>query len=126
MLPTDPPMTVVDVFDVMDGVYSVIKDKNSVFLWVNDNFARLVGRKKEDLIGHKDDQEAHVAHDKEVMASGIPLLNFNETIIVPAPDGGTQKIEIVTQKGLLRKKGGSEIIGITVCFSLKFPEKNAG
>ena len=125
MLPTDPPMTVADVFDVMDGVYSVIKDKNSVFLWVNDNFARLVGRKKEDLIGQKDDQEAHVAHDREVMESGIPLLNFNETIIVPTSSGDKKEIEIVTQKGLLRKKGGDEIIGITVCFSLKYPEKNA-
>ncbi len=30
-------------------------------------------------------------------------------------------VDIVTQKGLLRALGSKEIIGITVCFSLKDP-----
>lgn len=121
MLPTEPPMGVGDVLDKADGVYFCIKDYNSVFLWVNQNFADLVGQSKETLIGSADSRAAHVAHDKAVMASGQPLLNFHETIDVPTADGGAAALEIVTQKGLLRKKGGTEIIGITVCFSKRFP-----
>ncbi len=120
-LPTDPPMGVGDVLDKADGVYFCIKDHNSVFLWVNQNFADLVGQSKDSLIGSRDDRAAHVAHDQQVMADGVPLLNFHETIDVPTTDGGTEALEIVTQKGLLRKKGGTEIIGITVCFSKRYP-----
>lgn len=121
VLDTKPPMTVGDVLNVTDGVYFCIKNRDSVFLWVNENFAALFGKTPEDFIGKKDDQAAHVEHDKEVMASGVPLLNLNETILIPNEDGSVNALEIVTQKGLLRKKGGDDIIGITVCFSLRFP-----
>jgi|GEM_PF-282376 len=121
VLDTMPPMTVGDVLNVTDGVYFCIKNEESVFLWVNENFAALFGKTPEDFIGKQDEQEAHVQHDKEVMANGVPLLNFNETILIPTEDGGVSELEIVTQKGLLRKKGGAEIIGITVCFSLRYP-----
>lgn len=121
-LHTDPPMSVGDVLDKADGVYFCIKNHESVFLWVNDNFAKLIGTTKEALIGTKDDHEEHVKHDQEVMKSGKPLLNFHETIAVPTEDGKMADLEIVTQKGLLRKKGGNEIIGITVCFSKRFPD----
>jgi predicted cupin superfamily sugar epimerase len=123
-LDTIPPMTVGDVLDKTDGVYFYIKNHDSVFLWVNRNFADLVGQKQEDIIGTRDSRAAHVAHDKQVMASGVPLLNFHETIQVPEPDGSMSDLEIVTQKGLLRKKDGNEIIGITVCFSKGFPAAN--
>nr|WP_294934762.1 cupin domain-containing protein [uncultured Flavobacterium sp.] len=123
-LNTEPPMSVGDVLDKTDGVYFCIKNHDSVFLWVNDNFAKLVGQKKEDIIGTRDSRAAHVAHDKQVMASGVPLLNFHETIQVPTSNGEMTDLEIVTQKGLLRKKGGNEIIGITVCFSKRFPDAN--
>ncbi|WP_426300280.1 PAS domain-containing protein [Arthrobacter sp. R-11] len=120
-LPTVPPMTVADVLDKQDGVYWVVKDANSVFLWVNQNFADLVGMSKDELIGHQDSRAEHVAHDKEVMASGNPLLNFHETIEVPIKDGGMVNVDIVTQKGLLRSLDTGAIIGITVCFSLADP-----
>ncbi|MEY8688882.1 MAG: cupin domain-containing protein [Leptothrix sp. (in: b-proteobacteria)] len=120
-LPTHPPMSVGDVLDKADGVYFCVKNHDSVFLWVNQNFADLVGQSKEALIGSADSRAAHVAHDKAVMASGKPLLDFHETIDVPTAGGSTTALEIVTQKGLLRKKGGHEIIGITVCFSRRFP-----
>lgn len=120
-LDTNPPMTVGDVLDKADGVYFCIKNRDSVFLWVNKNFANLVGQRQEDIIGTRDERTEHVAHDRAVMESGIPLLNFHETIEVPEPDGSMSPLEIVTQKGLLRKKGGNEIIGITVCFSKRFP-----
>ncbi len=121
VLPTLPPMTVADVLDKQDGVYWVVKDANSVFLWVNQNFADLVGMSKDELIGHQDSRAEHVAHDKEVMASGKPLLNFHETIEVPLKDGGMVNVDIVTQKGLLRSLDTGAIIGITVCFSLADP-----
>ena len=121
VLPTVPPMTVADVLDKQDGVYWVVKDANSVFLWVNQNFADLVGMSKDELIGHQDSRAEHVAHDKEVMASGKPLLNFHETIEIPLKDGGMVNVDIVTQKGLLRSLDTGAIIGITVCFSLADP-----
>ena len=121
VLDTVPPMTVGDVLNVTDGVYFCIKNRDSVFLWVNENFAALFGKTPEDFIGKKDEQAAHVEHDKQVMASGVPLLNLHETILIPDEDGKVSALEIVTQKGLLRKKGGTEIIGITVCFSKRFP-----
>jgi PAS domain-containing protein len=121
ILPTVPPMSVADVLDRQDGVYWVVKDANSVFLWVNQKFADLVGMTKDQLIGHQDTRAAHVAHDKQVMASGKPLLNFHETIEVPTQSGGMVNVDIVTQKGLLRELGGDEIIGITVCFALRDP-----
>jgi PAS domain-containing protein len=120
-LPTIPPMTLEDVLDHADGVYLCIKNRESVYLWVNDNFAKLIGKTKAELIGFKDTHEEHVAHDQAVMKSGKPLLNFHETIAVPQPDGSMKDVEIVTQKGLLRAKNSTEIIGITVCFSLKHP-----
>lgn len=121
VLPTVPPMTIADVLDKQDGVYWVVKDANSVFLWVNQNFADLVGMSKDALIGHQDSRAEHVAHDKEVMASGKPLLNFHETIEVPLEDGQMVNVDIVTQKGLLRSMDTGAIIGITVCFSLADP-----
>lgn len=121
ILDTVPPMSVGDVLSTTDGVYFCIKNEESVFLWVNDNFAQLFGKTPEYFIGRKDDQAAHVAHDKEVMASGEPLLNLHETIEIPDGNDGTMLLEIVTQKGLLRQKKSNEIIGITVCFSKRFP-----
>lgn len=118
------PESVTTAFDSMDGVYSVIKDRNSVFLWVNQNFASLLDLRPEDLIGEEDDQKAHVAHDKLVMRIGRPLLNLHETILIPDGKSGTKAVEIVTQKGLLRDENG-KISGITVNFSLRHPKRQA-
>jgi len=117
ILPTDPPMSIADVMDRLDGVYFCVKNDKSEMLWCNQNFADLVGQTKEEIINNKDPREEHVRHDKEVMARGKPLLNFHETIDIKDETGKDTKLEIVTQKGLLRKKGGDEIIGITVNFS---------
>jgi len=116
ILPTNPPMSIADVVDRLDGVYFCVKNDKSEMLWCNQNFADLVGQTKEEIINNKDPREEHVRHDKEVMAHGKPLLNFHETIDIKE-NGKDTKLEIVTQKGLLRKKGGDDIIGITVNFS---------
>lgn len=124
-LATDPAMSVGAVLNKTNGVYFCIKNHDSVFLWVNEKFARLVGSTQEALIGSRDSRAAHVAHDQAVMKSGQPLLNFHETIDVPVPGGGIRSLEITTQKGLLRKLGGQDIIGITVCFSERYPEADS-
>lgn len=116
-LPTHPPMDLFEVIDRQDGIYYCIKDRNSVFLWVNQNFADLVGSTKDQLIGSVDSRGAHVADDKKVMADGVPLLNLHESIPVPSPSGPVN-VNIVTQKGLLRQRDTGDIIGITVCFAL--------
>jgi hypothetical protein len=115
-------MGVADALDRADGVYFCIKDRNSVFLWVSQNFADLVGQSKQSLIGSVDSRPAHVAHDREVIAGGRPLLNFRETIDVPTADGQSESLEILTQNGLVRALGGTEIIGITVCFAERWPD----
>ena len=120
VLPTDPPMNITDVLDVCDGVYFCVKDHQSTMLWCNSNFANLVGQTKEEIIGVTDPRKEHVQHDVAVMASNEPLLNLHETIDVPVGDGKMDKLQIVTQKGLLRKKGGNDVIGITVNFSKRY------
>lgn len=117
-----PLINVAEALEAADGVYLVIKDQDSVILWVNDNFALLVGESKEHLIGSKDERAEHVADDQRVIAAGVPLLNYHEVITIPAPGGGIRDVPIITQKGLLREKGGTKVIGITVCFALAYPE----
>ncbi|GAB2865069.1 hypothetical protein GCM10027277_37450 [Pseudoduganella ginsengisoli] len=119
LLKTDPPMTVEDVMDKCDGIYLCFKDKNSTFLWCNENFARLTGQTKDDIIGKVDQRAEHVKFDQQVMASGKPVLNLHESITVPDGQGGMREVQIVTQKGLLRQPGTGDIIGITVCFALQ-------
>ncbi|UJP08212.1 MAG: cupin domain-containing protein [Nitrosomonas sp.] len=120
MMPdTHPPMSVEDVMNTFDGVYLFIKNKDSVFLWCNQNFADLVGQTKEQIIGSRDERAEHVKFDQEVMKSSKPVLNLHESISVPDGKGGTKEMQIITQKGLLRQFGTREVIGITVCFSLQ-------
>lgn len=120
-LPTALPLRVAEVWDRADGLYMCIKDQHSRFLWVNQNFADLVGQSKDALIGHGDDRAEHVADDRRVMANGVPLLNLRETIDVPTGEGGMRPLQILTQKGLLRRQPSGEVIGITVCFALTHP-----
>ncbi|MBY0240464.1 MAG: cupin domain-containing protein [Burkholderiaceae bacterium] len=119
ILKTEPPMSVEDVMDRCDGIYLCFKDKKSTFLWCNENFARLTGQTKDDIIGKVDQRAEHVKFDQEVMASGKPVLNLHESITVPDGGGGLREVQIVTQKGLLRQPGTGDVIGITVCFALQ-------
>jgi len=116
---------IISSIDDADNVYLCIKDRESRYLWVNEKFANLVGEKADNLIGKRDTHEEHVKGDQEVLKTGKPLLNMNETIDVPSGSGTCMKtINIVTQKGLVRNKlNPNEIIGISVCFSIKDEKK---
>src|SRR5690606_38348630 len=101
----------------MDGVYTCIKDEQSNFVFCNKNFAKLVGASVEEIIGSKDDRAEHVADDKKVRDSGIPLLNYREIIEL---DNGKTKQPILTQKGLWRDTNKvDKVIGTTVNFILQ-------
>lgn len=101
----------------MDGVYTCIKDEQSKFVFCNDNFANLVGSKIEEIIDSIDNREEHVADDKKVRESGIPLLNHREIIEL---NNGEIKQPILTQKGLWRDEDNfNKIIGTTVNFVLQ-------
>ncbi len=115
--PTSPQIDLAAVLDRQDGIYYCVKDRESVFVWVNQNFADLVGMSKDELIGHVDSRGAHVDDDRRVIANGKPMLNLHESIPAVTSDGSMMNVNIVTQKGLLRNEAG-EITGITVCFAL--------
>lgn len=113
---------VVCALDTADGVYMCIKNRDSRFLWANENFVRLVGTTKTELIGTIDTRDGHKEDDQKVMKGGKPLLNLKEFIDVANPAGEWTKTAITTQKGLLRK--GNKICGVTVCFSLDAAAKS--
>lgn len=105
---------IVAELDPAENVYIVLKDKQSHYLWVNKNFADLVGKTQDELIGTKDTHMEHVKHDEEVLSSGKALRNFHETITAQC-----KTYNIVTQKGLIRNKNNpNEFLGISVCFSI--------
>lgn len=99
-----------------------IKDQDSRFLWVNEQFVCLIGKTKQEIIGSIDTNEDR-ARDKEVMNRGKPALNIHETIDrVVSPGKPAVPVDITTQKGLLRKDG--KIVGVTVCFALDSSDDN--
>lgn len=115
----DVPVKVTHFLDKMDGVYVCFKDSESRFIWANQNFLDLIGSDLPSIVGTSDPRLEHVAHDKEVMKAGKPLLNFYETIEVPKTNRLGLKaciLPIITQKGLLRDEKGS-VTGISVNFS---------
>ena len=110
---------IVAALDPADNVYLILKDVQSHYLWVNENFANLVGVPADKLIGTLDTHRQKVEDDVKVLKTGIPQLNYEESITVPDSNGGTRVIRIRTQKGLIRNPSNpNEFQGITVCFSL--------
>eukprot|EP00904_Undaria_pinnatifida_P003986 jgi/Undpi1/13589/HiC_scaffold_83.g14095.m1 len=93
-----------------------INDRDSRFLWANENFVRLIGKTKQEIIGLVDTNKDHKDHDRTVMDLGKPLLNFHENIDVVLVPGTPVVPVITTKKRLLRKD--SEIVGVAVCFAL--------
>jgi len=97
------------------------KDKNSVYLGCNDNFAKLAGVKKpEDIIGKtdydlswkKEESDSYRKTDKEVMTKGAPILDIEE----PAHQAGGKELTILTNKVPLKNATG-EIFGVLGIFT---------
>ena len=103
---------IISTIDTTDNVYMCIKDRDSCFLWVNDNFANLYEEffHAEDVVGKFD---PNMEGDKALLECGVPLFNHEENITVQ-----NKTIAFRSQKGLFRNKSNpNEIIGIsTVCF----------
>ncbi|MHC4658345.1 MAG: PAS domain-containing protein, partial [Planctomycetota bacterium] len=95
------------------------KDKRSVYLGCNDNFAKLAGLEKpEDIVGktdydlpwRKSESDFYRKIDEEVMRSGLPQLNFEEPLHLADGTAAT----ILTSKVPIRNVDGvvDGILGI--------------
>ncbi|MCH9631485.1 MAG: hypothetical protein S4CHLAM37_15080 [Chlamydiia bacterium] len=106
-----------NIIDQLEEVYICWKDENSAFRGFNDNFLKLVGRKREELIGVVDPfSEEHIKCDAEVRKTKKPKLHMVETI--PSKKG--KPLYILTNKGVWEDPDG-KVIGTAVCF-FKAPE----
>jgi len=105
--------------NILDNVpgYIFWKDKNSVFLGCNSQFAQSVGFKASDeIIGKtdydlpwtKEESDSYIADDKAVMKDGKPRLNIEETQTLPCG----KKITLLTNKVPLLDESGKNIIGV--------------
>ncbi len=113
--------------DILTNIISNIphfvfwKDRHSVFMGCNENLARVAGLDSaDDIIGLTDfdlpltreESEHYVKCDKEVMESGKPMLNIEETQL--QADG--RKAVLMTSKVPMRDSQGN-IIGIMGIYS---------
>jgi len=101
--------------------YVFWKDKNSIYLWCNDNFAKLAGvEKPEDIIGKtdydlpwkKEESDFYRKIDKEVVSNAAPILNIEE----PVHHGKGKVATLLTSKVPLRNADG-QITGILGIFT---------
>ncbi|OGT31766.1 MAG: hypothetical protein A3E87_02160 [Gammaproteobacteria bacterium RIFCSPHIGHO2_12_FULL_35_23] len=82
--------------------YIFWKDRQSVFLGCNENFAKLanlspsemVGKTDYDLPWTREESDAYVADDQTVMANGLARLNYEET---QKQLDGTEKVMLVSK-----------------------------
>jgi len=107
------------------------KDKNSIHLGCNDEFAKAAGfSNHNEMIGKsdydfpwKDRAEKYIVDDKEVITLGIPKLNIEDTVLVH----NGKEVTVISNKVPLRNSTG-KVIGIlgiaTDITYLKEIEKN--
>lgn len=104
------------------------KDLNSIYFGCNENFAKIAGlRKAEDIFGKsdrdlpwkKDEADAFVTDDRRVMASGMPILNIEES--QRQADG--REAVILISKVPLRDSNG-QVIGLLGIYSDITERKN--
>ena len=97
------------------------KDRNSVYLGCNDNFAKLAGiEKPEDIIGKtdydlpwkKEESDFYTKIDKEVMSKVTPILNIEE----PVHKADGKLATILTSKVPMQNEDG-EVTGILGIFT---------
>jgi PAS domain S-box-containing protein len=101
--------------------YIFWKDKNSVYLGCNDNFAKLAGTEKpEDVIGKtdydlpwkKEESDFYRKIDKEVMSKVTPILNIEE----PVHQADGKVVTILTSKVPMQNANG-EVTGVLGIFT---------
>ena len=101
--------------------YVFWKDKNSVYLGCNDNFAKLAGiEKPDDIIGKSDcdlpwreeESDFYRKIDKEVMTKVTPKLNIEESVHLP--DG---KVATVLTSKVPMQDANGEVIGVLGIFT---------
>ena len=100
-----------EVMNSFPGVYICWKDRDSIYRGANENFAALLGKKPEELVGVQDIICPHVRFDQMVLRTGKSVNNIHETITTY--QGVT--LNILTQKGPWYNERG-EIVGVVVCF----------
>lgn len=91
------------------------KDKNSIHLGCNDQFAKAAGfQNRHELIGKSDHDlpwknraNKYIADDEEVILKGVPKLNIEDIVTV----SGGKEIHVISNKVPLRDSKGN-IIGI--------------
>lgn len=101
-----------EILERLPGVYICWKDENSTFLGCNQNFADLLEKKKEEIIGTCDHKDKHVRDDKEVRETGKAKIGMIETI--DETQDGT--INIRTNKAPLKDPTG-KTVGTIVIFT---------
>ncbi len=101
--------------------YVFWKDKNSIYLGCNDNFARLagveeikdiVGKNDYDLPWKKEESDFYRKIDKEVMSKNAPILNIEEQV----HSGKSKAATLLTSKVPLRNADG-EVTGVLGIFT---------
>lgn len=96
------------------------KDKNSVFLGCNDQFAKsarlsssaeIIGKTDYDLPWEKEESDAYVADDREVMETGKAKINIEEIQTV-----NDEEMTLLTSKVPIYEKDGS-VMGVLGIYS---------
>ena len=101
------------ILDQLAEVFICWKDDSSTFKGCNQNFADLVGKTKEEIIGKKDTiNEKHIKDDISVRESGKAKIQYEETI----PDKEGNIIRIRTNKDVWKDAEG-HVIGTAVIFN---------
>ncbi|PCI93460.1 hypothetical protein COB11_05290 [Candidatus Aerophobetes bacterium] len=101
-----------NIIDQLEEVYICWKDSNSAFRGFNENFLKLVGKSREELIGVQDPfSENHIKCDAEIRKTKKPKLHMVEKI--PSKKG--KPLYILTNKGVWKDPEG-RVIGTAVCF----------
>ena len=100
-----------DILEQLPEVYICWKDEHSVFLGCNQNFADLIGKSKDEIVGMHDPHFKHCKDDEEVRRTQAAKIEMQETI----EDTIHGTIRIKTNKAPLKDSQG-RTVGTLVIF----------